>query len=134
MCNFLDSYDFSPLLSSEDVNESFTHFERIVNGCFDQFCPVKFKRLSYKSLLKPWVDNEVRSVLKRRDNYYKLYKGGRMNKETYSVIRNQVTALLRRKKGNTLNINLMIFEMILKGLGHLSMVSLSLILRSEEVK
>ena len=94
----LSEYDFSPVYNILDIDEAFACFERIIMEHYNRFCPIKGRTVSYKDIVKPWIDTECKTAIKRRDNCYRLYKMGKMTRVAYNCIRNRVTLLLRGKK------------------------------------
>ena len=94
----LSEYDFSPVYNILDIDEAFACFERIIMEHYNRFCPIKRRTVSYKDIVKPWIDTECKTVMKRRDNCYRLYKMGKMTRVAYNCIRNRVPLLLRGKK------------------------------------
>lgn len=98
LCLSLSSYDFSDVMQLEDVNEAFSLFNNTVMNFYNVHCPILSKTHSYKKYTKPWIDGEVINEIKRRDNYLKLLRVGRMNKVTFNRLRNKVTKLIRSKK------------------------------------
>lgn len=92
------SHDFSSVLYCNDINLGVAEFDDIVMHYYNIFCPVKTKTTSYKALLKPWIGGELRNKMKIRNNYFLLYKTGRMSRRTYTQYRNAVTNEIRYKK------------------------------------
>jgi len=100
MCIYesLLNYDFSSVYSKLDVDEAFNEFDSILMYYYNLFCPVKSKTISYKDFTKPWIDWEVKREIRRRENYYKLFKSGRLSRVEFNFYRNRVTDLIRRRK------------------------------------
>jgi len=98
MCDSLSSYDFSSIFGSQDVNEAFNELNSILMDYYNLFCPIKSRTISYKDITKPWIDREVKREIRRRENYYKLFKSGRLSRENFNAYRNRVTDLIRRRK------------------------------------
>jgi len=94
----LSSHDFSSVMVNQDVSRAFTEFDSVLMGYYNAFFPIKTRTISYKDLSKPWIDREVKREIKTRENYYKLFKLGRMSRQDFNIRRNRVTAMIRRRK------------------------------------
>jgi len=94
----LSSHDFSSVLYCNDINLGVAEFDGIVMHYYNVFCPIRTKTTSYKALLKPWIDRELRNKIKIKNNYFILYKTGRVNRRTYTQYKNAVTNEIRYKK------------------------------------
>ena len=96
--NGLAGCDFDHVYGTLDVNESFAKFDEIVFKQFDRCCPIITKTVSYKDILKPWIDREAKIEIRKRDSYMSLMRAGRMRREVFVRLRNRVTGILRKKK------------------------------------
>jgi len=94
----LSTYDFSPIVNSRDINEAANMFNDVIMHFFNIHCPIVIKVVSYKNFAKPWIDRVVRGEIRRRDAYLKLYRAGRIRRETFTRLRNSVTRLIRDRK------------------------------------
>ena len=91
-CNFGD------ILEASDVNIGTSMFNNRLMDLYNTNCPVISKTVSYKDLVKPWIDNDTKLKMRKRQEYLTLYKLGKMSKEAYCRYRNFVTAAIRNKK------------------------------------
>ena len=91
------TYNLDDLID-DDVNASMNDFSDFVFNIYDSCCPVKLKTLSPKSLKCPWINNEIKSHIRRRDAYAKLYKSGKVSKYLFNKYKNYVTNLIRNAK------------------------------------
>lgn len=94
----LVDFDFGVILGLNDVNDAFVKFNDEIMKFYNLHCPILNKTVSYKALTKPWIDGEVRDELRRKDNFLKLWRSGRMSDATYKRLRNNLTKMIRTKK------------------------------------
>ena len=93
-------FNFDDIFNLCDVDRIFEVFEDVVLKCFYRCCPVKSKTLSCRSLSKPWIDDVIKSNVKKRQNLYLLYRNGRVSRNSYTRYSNFVTSLIRKAKRN----------------------------------
>ena len=96
----LSQHDFSTILAMNSVNDAFLEFERVLMSLYDACCTVVTKHVSYKDFSKPWIDGNIKSEIRRRNNYLKLFRSGRMGREQFNRMRNRVTKSIRVAKRN----------------------------------
>ncbi len=71
LLSFYDAFsgvDFSEITQCEDVDFSICQLDKIIWHCFDLHCHVKYKQVSYKDAMKPWITVSLKNELKRRNN------------------------------------------------------------------
>ena len=61
-------------------------------------CPIKTKRISDKDKKFPWVNYNLKQLIKKRDKDYKKMKRGIILPETYRLFKNYVTSKVRNAK------------------------------------
>ena len=93
----LGAHDFSGILSG-DLDVGISSLNDIIMCCYNLHCPIVEKIVSYKSFTKPWIDRETLSLMKTRQNYFVLFKSGRMDRAVYGRYRNYVTGVIRGKR------------------------------------
>ena len=96
----LSSYTNNDFISQENVNESLNNLDKILLDELNKCCPIKTKYISPREQKNPWINSEVKSLIKRRENYHKLYLGRKMTKVEYNRFRNYVTNRIRITKKN----------------------------------
>ena len=69
------------------MNKSITDFRNTLLHYQNLNCTIKFKTISPKNDFKPWIDQSM----KIRQNYYLLWKHGKMSKSEYNRFRNSAT-------------------------------------------
>jgi hypothetical protein len=94
----LNQYDFTAIRGENDCDIAIKQLTSIVDECYKSCCPLKTKTVSPKDITKPWITANIKSEMKRRDNYYSLYLQGKMQKATYAQTRNRITGLIRSSK------------------------------------
>ena len=70
--------DFRDVLSGDDVDKSVELLTDTFNSTYNICCPIKFKTISPKSKLKPWITKSIMINIKRRDAYLLLYRQGKI--------------------------------------------------------
>ena len=65
---------------------------------YDRTCPIKTKILTQKDKKSPWVNHDLKVLIKKRNYYYKKMKQGDFRQEPFRVFRNYVTNCLRNAK------------------------------------
>ena len=98
--NSLLNHNFDELLSENDINKSITEFQNTLLYYYNLNCPIKSKTISPKNDSKPWIDQSIKNQIKTRQNYYLLWKHGKMSKSEFSSFRNFVTNSIRLRKKN----------------------------------
>ena len=93
LCTALSAHDFSHIFHVNDVSVAFEEFIDVIMHYYNISCPVVTRNVSYKDILKPWIDDEVKREIRLKNSFLKLYGTGRMRRETYNRIRNEVVKL-----------------------------------------
>ena len=93
----LNSY-ISTLELSENATIAFEAFHNKFQELYDKYFPIKSKKVSRKSFMKPWVTTSLVNRLKIRDNLGRLASKGRLDRKIYTDFRNKVTKQLRELK------------------------------------
>ena len=83
---------------NDDVNISMENFANVLYSNFDMCCPIVSKTLSPKSLKCPWITNVIKSHIRKKDAYAKLYKSGKLSKILFNKYRNFVSNTIRKSK------------------------------------
>ena len=98
LCNTLYSYDFSDIENSNNCSESLDKLTEVINNTYRTCCPIINRTISYKSIKKPWITKDIIHHIKKRQNYYILYRKNIISKEVYQKYRNFVTLEIRKSK------------------------------------
>ena len=98
MYNKLGEYDFSDILCTDDCSTALSMFTEVLHEIYNACCPIKSKTVSPKSFKKPWINKNILKNIKKRQNYFKLYKERKLSKETYNRFRNYVNSQIRNSK------------------------------------
>ena len=84
----------------QSAETAFTLFFTTFNQLYDQYFPIKTKKVTKKSLLKPWVTESLAKRIKIKHNLARMANKGRTDKKTYTDFKNQLTTQLRIAKAN----------------------------------
>ena len=96
----LISCNLEDVIQEDDLNLTMQNFSDLLFSNYDNCCPIKTKTLSHKTLKCPWISNEIKSHIKKRDAYAKLCKAGKIPKNLFRNYRNFVTNFIRQAKIN----------------------------------
>lgn len=96
--NSLSAYDFTFILQNEDIDQGIQLLEQVVMNSYNYHCPILNKTISYKNSIKPWIDAELKGMIRRRQNCLLLMRMGKMDRQAYNRYRNMVTGEIRRRK------------------------------------
>ena len=83
-------------IQSADV--AFTTFINSFNHLYDKYFTLITKKLTKKTLLKPWITSELIEQIKYKHDLSRLHKKGRIDKESYTHFKNRLTSVLRQAK------------------------------------
>ena len=91
--------------ASKDINKSFTILEAKVNSIIEKHMPLKrLTKKERKLKEKPWITQEIRTQIKKRDKVHKKFLRAKDNErkkelfKTFKEIRNKIVALCRASK------------------------------------
>ena len=91
------SVDFG-YLEDMDCETSIVELHEKILEYYDKHCPVRIKKISTKDRKKPWINGNLKDLIKRRQNLFVLKKLGKISPVAYSRYRNFVTSSLRQAK------------------------------------
>ena len=77
------------------------HLETLHNRLLKNFhdsCQIRTKLISPKDKLKPWINNELKVYIKRRDNFFSSKKINLISESFYNYFRNLVTKKIKSAK------------------------------------
>ena len=90
----LGQINWSPVFSTNDVNESLVRFTHIFNRVSNQYAPLKSTKVK-NSIIKPWITSGLKKSMKVRDKLYKKWLTTRsllfLNK--YKLYRNKIVSI-----------------------------------------
>ena len=98
--NDLESTSFLEIMNENDVNISIKKLHEILMQKFTLHCPKITKNISRKDKEKPWITSELKNLIKRREDFYRLKRRGLLSFETCNRFRNFVTKKLDIAKKN----------------------------------
>ena len=86
-----DAIDFD-YLENLDCDEAVEELHLKVLSTFNHFYPIKSKTISHKNARKPWINYDIKTRIKKRQNLFILYKQNKLSKITFNRYRNYVTS------------------------------------------
>ena len=90
-----ENLNFDEVLYGSDYDQSFIILHEKILQTYNQCCPIKTKIVSYKDSEKPWITNDIKRNMRKREMYFKLSKRNLMNVAEYNRFRNFVTNEIR---------------------------------------
>ena len=94
----LSSVDWNVVLNFEYVDESWNKFIDIIDQKYCLHFPKKTKYISSKRLKKPWLSRYVLGLIKRKSEYFRLFKMGILSRECNNSFRNRVNSIVKKAK------------------------------------
>ena len=96
------STNFDEILNEVDCEVALSKLHELILNLYNKHCPIKHKNLSYKDITKPWISSEIKQNMKRRENYFNLFRRGLISVTEYNSFRNFVTKQIRDAKNKYL--------------------------------
>ena len=90
--------DIAEALDDNNAKTACEHFFSRFQNNYDQSFPIKSKTLTYKDILKPWINDISIKRIKIRDNLKKLARKKLIKRKIYTDFRNKVTNELNSAK------------------------------------
>ena len=112
--NEISSHSFNDVLDQHDVCSATNKLCDVLFKCYDNKCPIKTKTLSYKDKIKPWIDSELKVLIKRREKYFILYRQSKLDGNIYRTFRNYVTKKLRLAKAGYFSMKFELYKSNMK--------------------
>ena len=89
---------FKSIMSMQSADVAFTTFINSFNQLYDKYFTIITKKITKKTLLKPWVTNEMVDQIKYKHALARLFNKGRIDKKSYTDFKNRLTKVLREAK------------------------------------
>ena len=86
------------ILEVDTAAEAFTKFLSLFDLLYDKYFPIVTKLVPRKSLLKPWITDDIIRRIDIKNSLSKLASKGRIDPKVYSRFKNKVTSQIRRAK------------------------------------
>ena len=96
----LCQYQYSDFIIPDDCNESINKLDSIILKEYNNCCPIKVKTVSHRERKNPWISFEIKSLIRRRENFHKLLLQRKMSRMEYNRFRNFVTSKIKLAKKN----------------------------------
>ena len=91
----LINFDF---ILNDDTDDTISQLDNYILTTYNSCCPIKTKTLTRKDIEKPWINVEIKTNIKRRQNLLLLYKQNKTSVTVYNRFRNLVTNQIRSSK------------------------------------
>lgn len=94
----VENSNWTEVYTENDIDVKVDNFNRIINALMDKHAPVQSKVLRQNSA--PWMNNEIRSMIKRRDKLRKKFKKTKCPEdfEIFRKLRNHTKQMTRNAK------------------------------------
>ena len=105
----LDLYEIDLIsqinIESKDPNICFESLESNINTVIDKYMPLKkLSKKENKQICKPWITNDIRKAIKRREKLYKKFIHAKQKEkkerifQQYKELRNNIVSIIRKSK------------------------------------
>ena len=102
--NALRDGDWSLICNIPDPNVSYSNFALILSNLFDKYFPIVTKQYKYRRKDKPFINNEIKSMIKEKNKLHKKYvKHPITYNNDFKQIRNRLTDTIRKSKADYYN-------------------------------
>ena len=88
------------IIHFDTAPEVFTNFLLNFDQLYNKYFPIITKKISRKSILKPWVSESLVRKIKIKSNLLKLSTKGIVDRDIYTRFRNSLTTQLRQAKAS----------------------------------
>ena len=85
------THDFGGIENQASVEGAVSELYNVLFDYYNISCPIRIKTVSYKDKVKPWIGDELKKLIKRRERYYILYRKGKLNGNVFKSFANEVT-------------------------------------------
>ena len=85
-------------MNIENCSDSLSAFHEALLSIYYDSCPIKIRTISPKKFKNPWITKIILTNIKKRQNYFSLYKQGKLSLNEYKSFRNFVTNQIRSSK------------------------------------
>ena len=100
----LSNVNWSLICNISDPNVSYNNFDLILSNLFNKYFPVKIKKYKRRRKDKPYINNEIKSLIKEKNKLHKKYvKHPITYNNDFKQIRNRLTDTIRKSKANYYN-------------------------------
>ena len=89
---------FKSIMHIHSADVAFTTFINSFNQLYDKYFTIITKKITKKTLLKPWITNAMVEQIKYKHDLARLYNKGIIDKQSYTGFKNILTKNLRQAK------------------------------------
>jgi len=91
-------YNFEEMCMDSTCDEAIENIYNVIFREFNNCCPIKSKTVSHKNLTKPWISEDIRNYIRKKEAYFILLKQNKLPIHFYRRYRNFVTNQIRNAK------------------------------------
>jgi len=85
-------------VDDNNVNVGLSQFMTEVTTIYNRCCPIRSKNYSTKTITKPWIDLNLRNMIRRKHYLFRQLKSGGCSYSFYSRFKNTVVSSMRSAK------------------------------------
>ena len=94
----LKDTDWNFIASIEDVNQQYSAFSNYLNTLYRSCFPLKIKYISGKRSSKPWITDQTMEKIRKKSDYYKMFKNGLISKQQNNSFKNRLNKQIQKDK------------------------------------
>ena len=98
--NNFSRYQYSDVIDPLNVDQSLKRLDEIIIRELNICCPIKTRVKTKREMKNPWISHEIKTLIKKRENYHKLFLQHKMSRNEFNYFRNFVTNKVRWTKSN----------------------------------
>ena len=96
----LGAENFEAIINITNTDTAWLNFTNKIFELYERTFPVQTKTISPKSDVKPWINRDIVANIKKRNLLYVKLLQGKISKEEFNTVRNQITSDIKRSKKN----------------------------------
>ena len=95
---FVEYVNCGDFNNCDDINDMTDNLMGRMLQIYNACCPIRCKFIHTSSITKPWLNSNLKSIIKIKHDYFRRYRRGIIPFSIYNSIKNQVTCTLRKAK------------------------------------
>lgn len=100
MCD-INNYDWVSLCSNVDIEQCYTIFNDAIRAIYDKHCAIIVKRVKRLDVMKPYISNEIKCMLREKHRLQKLFHRRPISYgEKFRAFRNKLNDKIRKARSN----------------------------------
>ena len=94
----ISNINWDSILENLDPDQACKVFFTKINDLYCKHFSIKIKYISAKRAANPWLTPEIKKMINKKSEYFKLYKLGIISKRLNNIFKNKVNSTVRRAK------------------------------------